>query len=283
MFRFILLLTTICVFAVSSNAEETEYEYFYEGNLEGPVVSGLVCARTILEKKLGGERGVGVASEIVNDIVAVFRANKDRSSKLAELTQISEACMDIKGSMDKVKVSRNAQINKVKTAPVSLPTKLLLEGFLKPTITCWKSGIGAGAAIGLSVAAKVDVAYCRATNGRQWLQLSLGGGGGLGIGIVVDVNWGKYQDTDVYRKSLYGVHSSRKAAVAAVLGMSAEDFDSSSYGILNVKISERSEEANGYTFGLAGYAAQLGQIDIKYVPLGTDEEFLMDYFKVLVD
>jgi hypothetical protein len=279
---------------------------------EEPVTGLLVCARTILEKRLGGETGIDEVARFISE-ARDARARND----VPALQQIEYRCGVRSLQLTKSAMSRDDQFDYIdRLSDISAAVREFLEQFIRPSVECHKIGLQAQAGLFLTIGLKVDGSYCVGTNGRKWLEISPGVAGGFGgvipnivtaggaavrknggIGVAVGVNWGPLSRTENYHQSFITGGSTDLIAGGLVFGGATEtektggslDQNANKILVANPLLGGGGEEhqsemrlencrVSSIGLGLGVLQSRNLQANIKIVPLGTDEDLLDSEF-----
>ena len=218
----------------------------------------IVCARDLIEQKRGdAEYVAGIAADFLE------KARRD-AHNLGGLLALERACK--RGEWIKYKVpSREDQYKaaqELSSTDFSLDTRSLIAAFSRPTIKCYK----AGAAVNLLINFKVDInLFCIGTNGRQWSGFSLGGGA-AGIVVSGTINGGKMEKERAYHKTPVDFSTSQSHAGGFVLA---------EYEEAPGRVYPGSTPIKGGGVGMGNGTFVNGNMNVKLIPLGTDEQSLI--------
>ena len=125
---------------------------------------------------------------------------------------------------------------------------------------------------GVALGAELNSAKCTASNGKSWIELSIGAGIGLGLGIEIDGN-GRVVDRGRVgaTRNPFTVASSVSTEVAPLLA-----FKKVGYSWAETEYTDFTdlENINGLGIGVAWITTKNILLNAKVIPLGTDQSKL---------
>lgn len=234
------------------------------------------CVRALVEQRTGGLEGTKFAAELLEGIT--LQGGEDTAA-------LRQQCKSFRHDHRPVQVDRNEQARYVsRLRQYGDRVRTLLYRFIKPTTTCYS--ISGRLSAGLIAAFGGDIAleYCRANNGRHWLQTALEAEVGYGIGVLSLWRAGNYRYRMNHLGGPFTYTKTRHRDWALGFGLSkaefGEDYAHRQRGII-IAIPARRNKRVSAGLGAAYLRTWGKRIGLKFLPLGTRDEHLLAEYAAL--
>jgi hypothetical protein len=227
----------------------------------------IICARTIVEKRLGNIRAPEIAAKYLSETEEVYMRGND-------LQAVLDKCLNSQKSLQKGSLSSDIVYNLALSldSTFSERVKLFVMSFAKPRISAHKIGVAVSGAYFGGIGIKIDGSYCLASNGRQWLEVSPGVGVGGGLGFNANVNVGTLKRDQLYKSFPIDFSSTTSAAAGYLAGGQAE------WDTVKEENTVPTPDVYGIgvAYGITGIIS--GQMNLKVLPVGTSRDYLFTRF-----
>lgn len=258
------LRDNIYKFSVNNNQKNAHYEK--------KATQLAYCIRDVVENGGGGLNGFNkIISFIENTIVKDY-------SNITNLENFLSSCNSLKKSFPMFSSALNFKKLKylnANQAQIDERAYRLIYSILYPRVECKKLGGGAGIGAFYTLSIKGEIAYCKSSTGRHWIELRAGAGVGQGLVAFFMGHGGVDQ----------------RNSINQTLPFSIQNFTQDVYGFLLMleKKSDWDYESNVYGVGVGGGLVQNKGKLVSYKltpPITTDKllkEQIMDHFNIKVE
>lgn len=259
--------------AAKSLRQSGTAEHVFDAALLAPVLG---CVRSLIEQRRGGLKGTRVAA----DILASLTLAGDN-----EAVALLQRCNTYRAEHEQVRIDRNEQARYVsRLRQYSDGVRTLLYRFIKPTTTCYSVSGRLSAGLIAVFGGDLALEYCRANNGRHWLQTALEAEAGYGVGMLAQGRVGSYRYRMNYLGGPFTYTKTRHRDWALGFGLLSTEFGEEyahrQLGIIIV-IPSRSNRRASAGLGAAYLRTWGRRAGLKFLPLGARDEHLLAEYAAL--
>lgn len=236
----------------------------------------LICVRALVEHRRGGFEGTRVAADILASLT--LQGNDDAAALLRR-------CKTYRSEHARIRIDRNEQARYVsRLRQYGEGVRTLLYRFIKPTTTCYSVSGRLSAGLIAVFGGDVALEYCRANNGRHWLQAALEAEAGYGAGVLAQGRVSNYRYRMNYLAGPFTYTQTRHRDWVLGFGLLSAEFGEEyahrQLGIIIV-IPSRSNRRASAGLGAAYLRTWGRRAGLKFLPLGTRDEHLLAEYAAL--
>lgn len=259
--------------AAKSLRQSGTAEHVFDAALLAPVLD---CVRSLIEQRRGGLEGTRIAADI---LASLTLAGDD------EAVALLQRCNTYRAEREQVQIDRNEQARYVsRLRQYGDGVRTLLYRFIKPTTTCYSVSGRLSAGLIAVFGGDLALEYCRANNGRHWLQTALETEAGYGVGVLAQGRVGSYRYRMNYLGGPFTYTKTRHRDWALGFGLLSAEFGEEyahrQLGIIIV-IPSRSNRRASAGLGAAYLRTWGRRAGLKFLPLGTRDEHLLAEYAAL--